>query len=105
MTGRTGRGGEAYRRRGEVVERQIAGECILVPVRGDLANLQRVYGLSTVAELVWQTLGEGDRSFDALLAAVEGDFAVDRETASHDLAELLAHLEREGLVERGAGGA
>lgn len=105
MKRRTGQGGEAYRRRGEVVARQIAGECILVPVRGDLANLQRVYGLSTVAELVWQTLGAGDRSFDALLAAVEEDFTVDRATASRDLAELLAHLEREGLVERSGGGA
>jgi hypothetical protein len=100
-----GQGGEAWRRRGEVVTRQIAGECILVPVRGDLANLQRVYGLSSVAERVWETLGGGDRSFAALLAAVESGFEVDRETAARDLAELLASLEREGLVERAGGGA
>ncbi len=90
----------SYRRRGETVSRRIAGESLLVPVRGAAANLQRVYALNPVAERVWEELREGEHSFDALLAAVLADFEVDRETAARDLAEFMAALEGEGLVER-----
>jgi hypothetical protein len=81
------------------VTRRIAGECLLVPLKGELADLQRVFALNPVAERVWELLGSSERSLRELSESVAASFTVERETAERDLTEFLAQLEREGLVE------
>ena len=96
-------GGVRYRRGLEAVARRIADEFLLVPLRGGCADLQRVYALSPVAEHVWETLGDGERTLEELCSAVLDAFEVDRPTAERDLRAFLAELEREGLVARRTG--
>lgn len=40
---------KVYRHSGDVVNRQILGDTLLVPVRGKLADLQRIFALNPVA--------------------------------------------------------
>jgi len=95
------RGGvERYRRRVEAVAREIAGEHLLVPLRGECADLQRVFALTSVAGRVWEELGGGERTLAELRDAVVAGFEVEPATAERDLRDFLADLEREGLVER-----
>lgn len=87
-----------YRQSVETVARRIAGEFLLVPLRGRLADLQRVYVLNPVGERLWESLGSGERTAEELLAVVVDAFAVGEEIARRDLAEFLAQLEQEGLL-------
>ena len=48
--------GAVYARTPDIVPRQIAGDTILVAVRGELARLERIFVLNTVGEYVWAVL-------------------------------------------------
>jgi len=80
-----------------LVGREIAGETILVPVRGDLASLQKTFVMNPVAAHVWKRL-DGRTSLEAILHDVLDRFEVAAERARADLEEFVAELERHRLV-------
>jgi hypothetical protein len=43
-----------FRKREEVVSREIAGETILVPIRGKLVDMERIFSVNPVGAHVWQ---------------------------------------------------
>ncbi len=92
-------GSRPYRRSDDVVTRRIAGECLLVPIRGEVADLQRIFVLNPVGERIWESLAE-DRRFDAICDIVQEGFEIDRLTLERDVAEFLAELEKAGLAAR-----
>jgi hypothetical protein len=83
----------------DVVARKIAGEFLLVPVRGNLADLRRVFSLSPVAEHIW---GELDRcsGFNELCSSIVERFEVGEREACSDLREFIEDLLQAGLVTR-----
>lgn len=90
-------GSRVLRRSPDVVCRQVGPESILVPVRGNVGNLDFVYTLSPVAARVWNLL-DGSRSLDEVVDAICAEYDVDRETARRDLEELLVSLEEAKLL-------
>jgi hypothetical protein len=80
------------------VRREIAGETILVPVRGRTADMQRIYSLNPTAAFIWGLL-DGVRDTGEILEAVVAEFSVGREEARQDLLQLLAEARDEGLIE------
>ena len=90
--------GRIYRVKGEVVARQIAGEELLVPIRGRLADLQRVFALDPVAAFIWKQM-DGTRDLTAILKGVLDDFDVEEPRARKDLEMFVSQLEEAGLVE------
>ncbi len=88
-----------YRKTEQVTTRKIAGETLLVPIKGRLADLHKVFTLNAVAEWVWETL-DGQRTSAELCDGLVARFAVARPTAEADLAGLLEKLETTGLIER-----
>lgn len=81
----------------DIVPRQIAGDTILVAVRGELARLERLHVLNSVGEFIWGLL-DGHRSVADVSADVTANFDVDAATAFRDVTEFLADLEDAGLV-------
>lgn len=83
---------------GEVVHREIAGETILVPVRGGAADMRRMYSLNPTAAFVWARI-DGMRALgeivDDLLESFDGDPA----TARADVEAFVATAVAEGLLE------
>jgi hypothetical protein len=79
------------------VTRRIAGETILVPVTGEVADLEAVYTLNEVGSLIWQLL-DGRRSVQSIAGAVCAEFDVTMEQAVRDVDELLTTLEAQGLA-------
>jgi hypothetical protein len=55
------------------------------------------YGLRGAARSIWKKL-ENPTSFSELVACLEREYSVSRETCASDLQEFLAELEREGLL-------
>ncbi len=87
-----------YRVKGEVVARRLAGEELLVPVRGRLADLQRIFALDPVAAHIWKHV-DGKQDGEAILKSVVETFEVDESTARVDLERFLGQLAEAGLVE------
>lgn len=86
------------RKRGEIVSREIAGEKILVPIKGKLADMQRIFSLNPVAAYVWDRL-DGTRSLDVLLEEVLDHFEVKRGEAESDIREFVKELMKADLAE------
>lgn len=95
--------GHVYRVKGEVVTRQIAGEDLLIPIRGRLADMQRIFAMDPVAAHIWKQL-DGVRTLEVILRSVVDTFDVEERRARSDCESFIRQLEESGLVEcaRGA---
>jgi hypothetical protein len=85
-------------RNANVVSRTIGGELFLVPIRGRLADLQRIFALSSVAACIWELL-DGEKSIGAVCEGIVERFDVPDERAVSDVREFVAQLLDAGLIE------
>jgi hypothetical protein len=92
-------GDRLLRRVNDVVQRQVAGEVFLVPIRGHLADLQELFVLSETGRSIWERL-DGRHSVDDLVAALVAEFEVEEEQAQSDALKFLGQLEEAGLIEQ-----
>jgi hypothetical protein len=81
----------------EVVEREVAGERFLVPVRGRLADLQELFVLNEVGSWIWERL-DGRTSQTILAEGLVTEFEVESQQAGEDLAKFLEELASVGLA-------
>jgi len=88
-----------FRPRGKYVFRDIAGECILVPVRAGVRELDSLFTLNETGALIWKTLEIGASLKDIVKAVMEG-FEIDRVQAENETSEFLNILTERGLVEK-----
>jgi len=96
-----------YAREANVVSREVAGEVFLVPIRGRLADMRRIFVLNPVGEAVWDRI-DGTRSLDSICSDVVERFDVSSEVAGADIREFVERLREEDLVKEvtaRAGGA
>lgn len=87
-----------YRKRGDIISREIAGETVLVPVRGKLADMQRIFSLNPMAAFLWGQI-DGTQDLQAILSNVVSDFEVTAQCAESDIRELIMELLEAGLIE------
>jgi hypothetical protein len=81
-----------------VVSRRIAGETLIVPVRGKVGDLASIYSFNATGSLLWQTL-ETPQGLSSLIDAVQSEYAVEREQAESDVKQFLKDTVSVGLVE------
>ena len=80
------------------VTRRIADETLLIPIRGQAADLDAIYVLNDTAAFLWSQLDTtGDVA--ALGAVLCEAFEVSPEQAAQDVTDFLAALEESGIVE------
>ena len=87
-----------FAKKGEFVSRNIAGETILVPVRGRIGDLDSIYNLGEVASFLWDRI-DGQATVRQLVEGVCAEFDVAPETAEGDALEFIAHLQSARLIE------
>lgn len=97
MTERPGAAG-AYRKKGEYVARVIAGETIIVPIRGQVGDLDSIYNLNEVGSVIWE-MTDGQTPVSGMVQAVCREFDVTPEQAEQDTLDFLKGLEAAGVVE------
>jgi hypothetical protein len=88
---------QIYRHCTDIIRRKILGETLLVPIRGDLADLQRIFALNPVAEHIWAQLN-GERDLAAVRDSIVAKFTVDLAQAEADLVEFIGQLSAMGLI-------
>ncbi len=91
--------GDVYRCRDNLVTREIVGETIIVPITGELADLQQVSSLNATGAFVWGRL-DGSASLEIIHQALTRHFKVRKKDAWEDLVELVADLARASLIEK-----
>jgi methyltransferase-like protein len=87
-----------YRKKEDIVARQIAGETLLIPIRGHLADMQRLFALNRVAEYIWQQL-DGKQNLQAIADGVLAAFEVQEEQAAADIREFVGQLMEADIIE------
>lgn len=80
-----------------IVYREIAGEAILVPIRRNVADMDSVYMLDSVGVDIWNLI-DGKRTLPDILNALLGEYDVEAEVLSKDLAEFIEQLESTGVI-------
>ncbi len=86
-----------FSRREGVVARHVAGETVLVPIKGRLADLQRVFTLNEVGACIWELL-DGTRDLRAVATELEESFEVSRSEAEADVNEFVNQLLEADLI-------
>jgi len=88
---------KVLQRNKDVVARKIAGELFLIPVAGNLADMERMFALTTVAEFIWERI-DGKRNLSDIHREVLSEFDVDSEQADSDILDFVKELMLAGLV-------
>jgi Coenzyme PQQ synthesis protein D (PqqD) len=87
-----------FRKKGEFVIRSIAGETIIVPVRGQVGDLDSIYNLNEAGAFIWERI-DGRTSVTQVVEALRGQFEVALEQAEKETSEFIAALEAAGMIE------
>jgi hypothetical protein len=90
-------GMEMYLRNSAVVSRVIAGETLVVPIRGDAGDLDSIFSFNALASDLWNLL-EKEFSVDEMTSWVLDRFEVSQEQAVMDIREFVGELPVAGLV-------
>jgi hypothetical protein len=81
----------------DLVTREIAGETIVVPIRGRTEDLASIFTLNELGTLIWNLL-DGQASVNQIAEAVSETYEVSLEQATEDILEFLKSLQAEGLI-------
>ncbi len=77
--------------------RQIADECLLVPIRQQVADLQYIYVLNPVANRIWELL-DGKRTLAEVREQLLEEFEVGPQELEQDLQEFMEQLRQIGAI-------
>lgn len=80
-----------YQKKSDIVFRQIADQALLVPIKGKVADMQRIFMLNGVADFVWQQLS-GENPVTSICRRVEENFDVTAPQARQDVCEFIGQL-------------
>jgi hypothetical protein len=87
-----------FTKKGEMVTRSIAGETLIVPVRGKAGDLDAIFNLNEAGSFIWERI-DGHNSIGQIIEALCSEFEVAREEAAKDVLEFAGALEAAGLIE------
>jgi hypothetical protein len=87
-----------YKKTESVVTREIAGETMLIPITGNLADMQNMFALDDVSAFIWNML-DGSKGMDDIVSGVTVEYEVTEVKAEEDAKAFLQELSEAGLVE------
>ena len=79
------------------VYRRIADECLLVPIRHQVADLQYIFVLNPVANRIWELL-DGKRTMAEVRDRLLEEFEVSSQELEQDLQEFTEQLKEINAV-------
>ncbi|HEY7162256.1 MAG TPA: PqqD family protein [Acidobacteriota bacterium] len=91
-----------YSRNHDVVNRSIAGETILVPIKNHTGNLGSIYTLNEVGGLIWEMI-DGHTPVQKIVESVIATYQVTDDEALRDVSVFLSALESAGLIRTSEG--
>jgi hypothetical protein len=89
--------GKIYRKNDDIVTRKIAGDLFLIPIKGKIADMQRIFTLNPVGEYIWQEIDKL-KSLDEIRKGIISRFDVEEEKADSDILEFINELKEADLI-------
>jgi Coenzyme PQQ synthesis protein D (PqqD) len=86
-----------FARSENVVAREIAGETLVIPVRGAVGDLASIYSFNATGTTIWRSL-DPPKSFDQIVDAVMEEYNVSQIEAVEDVRGFLEEMRAAGLV-------
>jgi methyltransferase-like protein len=86
-----------FSKKRDILSRKIAEETFLVPIRGEIAHMQKIFMLNPVAEYIWQEL-DGKNSLSEIRNGILENFDVDKKQVNVDIQEFITQLIEVDLV-------
>jgi hypothetical protein len=86
-----------FKRQEHIVSRAIIGETLLVPISGQLADMQHIFTLNPVADYVWNQL-DGEKTTGDIRDGILEEFEVEQGNAASDLIEFIDGLQSADLI-------
>jgi len=87
-----------YRRNENFVFRRIEGETILVPIRGNVGDLDCIYSLNPVAAMVWERL-DGSADLKAIQDIIAEQYDVSADEVRTDLLSFINEMKTIAALE------
>jgi hypothetical protein len=87
-----------FARKGQFVTRTITGEVVIVPVRGQISDLDAIYHFNDVGAFIWN-LFDGKTSVHDIAQAVREEFEGAPEDSERDTLEFVGALQSAGIIE------
>ena len=84
-----------------VVARIVAGETLIVPIRGRVGDLASIYRFNGTGTLIWKLL-ESPMTVRQLAEAIASEYDVEADHAERDVADFVSEMKTVGLVEASA---
>jgi hypothetical protein len=81
-----------------VVSRVVAGETLIVPVRGKVGDLASIYSFNETGSLIWRLL-DTPRMVQEVMSAVAEEYQVAAERVRQDVLRFLGEMRAAGLIE------
>jgi len=85
-------------RSSSVVSRVIAGETLIVPIRGGVGDLASIYSLNPVATAIWNSISE-PRTKDEIATRIQQEYEVSLDALLADLETFLHEMSAAGLIQ------
>lgn len=86
-----------FKKNENVVTRVVAGEAILVPISGNIANMQHIFSLNEVGECIWENI-DGERDLSQVADLIVKEFEIEVDVAQKDCLEFVQSLYQSQLV-------
>jgi hypothetical protein len=90
--------GQVFVRSRAVVSRVVAGETLIVPVRGKVGDLASIYSFNETGSLIWKLL-DTPRTVGEVVGAVAEEYQVDTKKVRQDVLRFLNEMRAVGLIE------
>ncbi len=81
-----------------VITRKISDETILVPISGNLANMQRIFTINEVGASVWAMM-DGKKTEKEIRKALQQVFDVGEDQLDKDLLDFIEQLKQSDLIQ------
>jgi len=89
---------QVFVRSRSVVSRMVAGETLIVPVRGKVGDLASIYSFNETGSLIWRLLDQ-PRTVAEVVDAVAEEYQVDTEQVRQDVLRFLGEMRGVSLIE------
>ncbi len=97
MTVKENTADKIWRASENVITRKIADETILVPISGNLANMQRLFSINEVGAAIW-ALMDGEKNVRSIKQAIIKEFDVQEDQLDDDIYAFIENLRQSALV-------
>jgi len=80
-----------------VVTRKTGDEYILVPVAGNIADMDSIYTLNGTGAFIWEQI-DGKTDLEEIIKRLTDEYQTDRKTAEDDVKGFIEAMIKAGMV-------